>query len=192
MSWKQQFDSMAFFDVSFSRLWLKSSITYQISLSWCTCWLWFKVWFVVNMMCDVWSVVYCSGGQWRGKHWNCPLIFPPQGLLSLPAQSTACLSWIKKKIIFCACWMKSKNNNKLMVTQYVITDFVSQVLRWNLRSSHCGSTWCQDHQWIKRLKQTRIGDALKITPREVEKNWRVAFNERFFRERYQNTQNHYL
>ena len=85
------------FYVSFSRLWLKSSITYQISLSWCTCWLWFKVWFVVNMMCDVWSVVYCSGGQWRGKHWNCPLIFPPQGLLSLPAQSTACLSWIEKR-----------------------------------------------------------------------------------------------
>ena len=75
----------------------------------------------------------------------------------------------KKKIIFCACWMKSKNKNKLMVTQYVITDFVSQVHRWNLWSSHFGSTRCQDHHWIKRPKQTRIADALKIASRELER-----------------------
>ena len=87
-------------------------------------------------------------------------------LLSLPAQSTACLSWIKKSVL--AEW-NPKSKNKLMVTQYVITDFVSQVLRWNLWSSHCGSTRCQDHQRIKRLKQTRIADALRITSREVER-----------------------
>ena len=68
--------------------------------------------------------------------------------------------------------MKSKKQKfKLMVTQYVITDFVSQVLRWNLWSSHCGSTRCQDHQRIKRLKQTRIADALKIASRELERRF---------------------